>query len=167
MVSCGIYQYIFMDTPFLIRVCQALQRQRVRYAIVGGHAVALHGAIRGTIDVDIAVNWTLQAVQRAETALSDIGLVSRLPITADDIYSFRDEYVRNRNLVAWNFYNPRNASEQVDVIVTYDLKGRKLKTLTVGDAQIAILNRQDLINMKRASGRAQDLEDIKALEKLS
>jgi hypothetical protein len=41
---------------FIEKTCKALAESGVRYAIVGGYAVALHGAVRGTMDVDIAVN---------------------------------------------------------------------------------------------------------------
>lgn len=152
--------------PFLVRVCQSLKAHRVRYAVVGGHAVALHGAVRGTVDVDIALNWSLQSLKRAELALTELGLTSRLPLTARDLFEFRDEYVRNKNLIAWNFYNPRDPSEQVDIIVTYDLKNRRLIKLSVGDVDVAILNRDDLVAMKRKSGRPQDIEDARALERL-
>jgi len=152
---------------FLSRVCDALSKRGVRYAIVGGYAVALHGAVRGTVDVDIALSWTLKSLQAAERALVDIGLVSRLPVSAADVFQFRDEYVQNRNLIGWNFYNPDNPVEQVDIVITYDLKGRKLDSVTTHDGKVPILGRKDLIEMKRASGRPQDLEDVKALEHLS
>jgi len=150
----------------LHRVCNALTGQGVRYAIVGGHAVALHGAVRGTVDVDIALAWNLKSLQAAEKALNGIGLVSRLPISADDVFQFRDEYVKNRNLIGWNFFNPDNLTEQVDIVITYDLVGKKVGTIDAADGPIRILDRDDLIEMKRASGRPQDLEDVKALEKL-
>jgi len=40
---------------FILRVIEALKGHRVAYAIVGGYAVALHGAVRGTVDIDIIV----------------------------------------------------------------------------------------------------------------
>jgi len=152
---------------FLNRVCAALSERGVRYAIVGGYAVALHGAVRGTVDVDIVLGWTLKSLQAAERALVDIGLVSRLPVSAADVFQFRDEYVQNRNLIGWNFYNPDNPTEQVDIVITYDLKGRKLDSVMTQDGKVPILGRKDLIEMKRESGRPQDLEDVKALERLS
>jgi len=151
---------------FINQVCQALERQGIRYAIVGGYAVALHGAVRGTMDVDIAINWNLGALRKAEQALNQIGLVSRLPICADDVFRFRDEYINNRNLVAWNFYNPEDVSQQVDIIITYDLKGKGRQRLDTRSGPLHILRLSDLIRMKREAGRAQDLEDVKALEKL-
>ena len=138
----------------------------VRYAVVGGHAVALHGAVRGTVDVDIALTWNKKALRITEQTLSDLGLVSRLPVSAEDVFLFRDEYIKNRNLIGWNFYNPDNLTEQVDVVINYDLKGKKLKRIETAASTINILNIRDLIKMKKASGRPQDIEDVKALEKL-
>ena len=150
----------------LARICSALERASVRYAVVGGHAVALHGAVRGTVDIDIVLSWTRQSLIGAEKALAGIGLVSRLPITANDILEFRNEYVQNRNLVAWNFYNPIDLSEQLDIIITYDLKGKRRKRVELENTAIHILSKPDLIEMKRESGRPQDKEDVLALESL-
>ena len=136
----------------------------LRYAVVGGYAVALHGAVRGTVDIDIALIWSLESLRRAERALTGIGLMSRLPISAADVFRFRDEYVENRNMVAWNFYNPANLTEQVDIVVTYDLEGKRRQRIGTPDGPIQILSRKDLIAMKRASERPQDLEDADALE---
>ena len=150
----------------LARICGALDRAGVRYAVVGGHAVALHGAVRGTVDLDIVISWTRQSLVNTEKALMGIGLVSRLPISATDILEFRNEYIQNRNLVAWNFYNPGDLSEQVDIIITYDLKGKRTKRIDLENTSIQILSKRDLIEMKRQSGRPQDKEDVIALEKL-
>lgn len=151
---------------FLSQVCIALSGKNVRYAVVGGYAVALHGAVRGTLDVDVAIAWNHKALMATELALHELGLVSRLPITATNVFQFRDEYIENRNLIGWNFYNPDNPSEQVDVVINYDLRGKKLVTVDTLAGQIKILGLTDLIEMKRASGRPQDIEDVKALEML-
>ena len=52
-------------------------------------------------------------------------------------------------------------------MITYDLKGKKISTIDTTGGPIRILSRADLIKMKRASARLQDIEDAKALEKLS
>ena len=86
----------------LERVCTALNRASVRYAVVGGHAVALHGAVRGT----------------------------------------------------------------VDIIIAYDLNGKQTKRIALADAVVEVLDLQALIEMKKMSGRPQDKEDVRALERL-
>lgn len=151
---------------FLAKVCDALAQVGLRYAVGGGHAVALHGAVRGTVDIDVAIPWDRKSLERAERALTGLGLVSRLPVTAADVFHFRDEYVRNRNLMAWNFYRPENAAEQVNIVITYDLRGKRRQRVDTADGPVHILSRRDLVAMKRAAGRAQDIEEADALERL-
>ena len=151
---------------FLETLCQALSTANVEYALVGGHAVALHGAVRGTLDIDLALKWKADTLKRAEQTLGELGLISRLPLTAEDVFHFRDEYVRNRNLTAWNFYNPLDLSQQVDLLITYDLAPGDTVIFKLDSAEIAVLNKQRLIEMKTASGRPQDLADIEALAQL-
>ena len=151
---------------FLHQVCAALNHSKIPYAIVGGYAVALHGAIRGTVDVDIAINWSIQNLKKTEEALKELGLVSRLPIDAESVFHFRDEYIKNRNLIAWNFYQPSNPLNQVDIIINYDLKKAKSKKIKTHLTDIHILSKKDLIEMKKKSGRPQDLQDVEALEEL-
>ena len=95
-----------------------------------------------------------------------LGLVSRLPVTAADVCAHRDRYVRERNLTTWSFHNPQAPLEQVDVIIPYNLEGRPVSRIAMGDGSVAVLSAAALIEMKRASGRPQDLEDARALEKL-
>lgn len=152
---------------FIHDVCGALEKAGVSYAIVGGYAVALHGAVRGTVDVDVAIHWSLKNLQNTEKALKEMGLVSLIPIDSTSLFNFKEEYIKNRNLIAWNFYNPSNPLNQVDIIINYDLKSKShTKTIKTTHGQIRILSLKDLIKMKKESGRPQDLEDVKALEGL-
>ncbi len=151
---------------FIHTVCKALEDAKIPYAVVGGYAVSFHGAPRGTFDIDFAIRWTLQNLEKMESALKAIGLVSRIPVDAKAIYTFRDEYIQNRNIIAWNFYNPIKPIEQVDIVINYDLADARTKTIRTAEGKIIILSKEDLIVMKRASGRPQDLEDIKSLEAL-
>lgn len=149
---------------FIHDICSALEKAKVPYAIVGGYAVALHGAVRGTVDVDVVIEWSLKNLQDTERAFKQIGLVSLIPITAETLFHFRDEYIANRNLIAWNFYHPSNPLNQVDIIINYDLKiANNTKVIKNSLGAIRILSLNDLIKMKNASGRPQDIEDVKAL----
>lgn len=149
---------------FIHRICKAFQKAKIPYAVVGGYAVALHGIPRGTFDIDFVIHWTLKNLQKTEHALKALGLISRIPVDANIMFSFRDEYVQKRNLIAWNFYDPANLSHQVDIIITFDLKDASIQTAKTSEGDIRILSKKDLIEMKRASGRPQDIEDIKSLE---
>ena len=147
-------------------VIHALHDHKVKYAIVGGYAVALHGAVRGTVDIDIVITLDLRSIQRTENALNSIGLKSRLPVTADEVFNFRKEYISNRNLTAWSFINPDNFLEIVDIIITEDLNKLHTTRKKMDRLTINVVTINDLIKMKKKSGRKQDIEDINALEKL-
>ncbi len=149
---------------FLLDLCQSLEKQKVNYAIVGGYAVALHGAVRGTVDIDLVIQWEKDQLIRVEQCMQNLGLLSRLPIDAEELFSFRNEYINNRHLIAWNFYHPNDASKQIDVIINYDLKKQPVVEKKINSQSINILNRNDLIKMKQTSNRPQDIEDIKALK---
>jgi len=158
--------YILVYTMFLFQIIEALQRAQVDYALVGGYAVALHGAVRGTVDVDLVLNFSKRDFESAEKAFQSIGLKSRLPIDATEVFEFRKEYIENRNLIAWSFYNAANPIEVVDVVLTEDLRKIQTRTLKVGKYSLRIASIDDLIKMKLKSARPQDLADVEALKTL-
>ena len=151
---------------FIYRLIEALEKGKVDYAIAGGYAVALHGAVRGTVDIDIVLRFTKKNIFAAEAALRDVGLQSRLPLKADEVFDFREEYIKHKNLLAWNFINISNPTESVDIILTDDLKKMKIRNIRSGNMTLRVISIEDLIKMKQKSGRPQDLEDIKALRSL-
>jgi hypothetical protein len=151
---------------FLEKLAKELDQSKVPYAIVGGIALALLGAPRGTIDIDIVVEHSEVVFQRLEASLQRLGLTSRIPVKASEVFNFRKEYIRERNLVAWSFFNTRNPFEVVDVIITHDLAHMSCVTKKLGSHRISVISREDLIRMKTASGRPQDIEDVKVLELL-
>ncbi len=147
-------------------VASALEKAAVPFAIAGGYAVALHGAVRGTVDVDIVLRLSRRHFIKAEAALKTLGLAPRLPVTGAEVFDFREEYIKNRNLIAWSFFNPGDPTQIVDIIITHDLAKLKVARIKYGAHRLPVLALDDLIAMKRASGRPQDLEDVRALEEL-
>jgi predicted nucleotidyltransferase len=151
---------------FLQAVIRALDKHRVKYVLVGGYAVALHGAVRGTVDVDIVITLDRATYKRAEIAMGEIGLESRIPVTAEEVFSFREEYIQKRNLTAWSFANPGNPLEVVDILITEDASNVTVVNKSAYGLRLRIAAIPDLIAMKKKAGRPQDLEDIKALRNL-
>jgi predicted nucleotidyltransferase len=151
---------------FVLDVIRALEQQGVAYALVGGYAVALHGAVRGTVDIDLVIGLEREQFQAAERALTGMGLVSRLPVNAEEVFNFREEYMRNRNLTAWSFYHPGNPLEVVDILITEDVNTLAIVSKPIGGGLVHVVDIPDLIALKQKSGRPQDVEDIKALEKI-
>jgi hypothetical protein len=151
---------------FLLQLIEALDNNRIRYALVGGYAVALHGVVRGTLDMDLAIRINKGEFRKTEKALNGLGLKSLLPVTADDVFTYREEYIRNRNMKAWSFVNPDKAGEVVDILITEDASGLKTVTKTIASRKVRVAAIPELIRMKTGTGRPQDEVDIKALKEL-
>lgn len=150
----------------------ALNQARVRYVVVGGVAVVLHGFARLTGDVDLAIDLRPDEARKAVTAFGRLGLRPRLPVDplqfADP--AVRETWVREKNMRVFTFIDPTNPMLVVDCfaedIVPFDdlwthSEERALVSTTVRVASIA-----DLIALKRLAGRPQDLQDIEALEEI-
>jgi hypothetical protein len=118
------------------------------------------------VDIDLVIACNEKNYINAEKALFSIGLQPKLPVGAKEVFRFREEYIANRNLKAWSFYDPKDPTRLVDIIIVYKKKRLSTKNVTYQGINIAILSKGELIKMKRESGRPQDLEDIKALRKL-
>lgn len=151
---------------FLLQLIEALDNNRIRYALVGGYAVALHGVVRGTVDMDLAIRINKGEFRKTEKALNGLGLKSLLPVTADDVFTYREEYIRNRNMKAWSFVNPDKAGEVVDILITEDASDLKTVTKTIASRKVRVAAIPELIRMKTGTGRPQDEVDIKALKEL-
>lgn len=128
--------------------------------------MALHGAVRGTVDIDLVVVLTRSNLSAAQIALEGLGLRSRLPVDAGEVHAFREEFIKKRNLIAWSFTNPQNPAEIVDLIITHDLADLKSVSIRVMGLTIPVLSIADLIRMKEKTGRPQDREDVRALKAL-
>jgi hypothetical protein len=142
-----------------------LLKQRIGYMIVGGYAVNFHGFSRNTVDIDLVIKFNLVNLKKIEKLLHEMGMISRLPIDALSIYKFREEYIKNRNLIAWNFYKEDDPTSQVDILITHDIGDFKSEKFRVGEFVFKVISKEDLIKMKRESGREKDLIDIRELTK--
>lgn len=148
------------------KVIEIFQKNEIDYALAGGYAVALHGAVRGTVDIDFVVRLEESNLVKIEASMKALGLVSRLPVSAHEIFTFREEYIQNKNLKVWTFVNSNMPTEIVDIIIIYDLKYLKVERKKTVFGDINIISIDELIKMKKEAGRPQDLADIEALTKL-
>src|SRR3989441_12121328 len=127
----------------VLRVARGFDRARLPCALVGGFAVALHGAVRGTVGVDLVIRFRGADFLRAEKTLNALGLQSRLPVTASEVFRFREEYVRNRNLRAWTFVSPSLPLEIAAVPLPEALADMHLEEVTIEHALVRAVSIAD------------------------
>ncbi len=128
----------------------------VEFLVVGAHALAAHGHVRATKDLDVWVKPDRQNALRIIRALESFGAPTQV-VTEDDFaepgitFQIGVEPVR------------------IDIItaidgLTFGEAWKNRVTSDYGGEPVFVISREDLIRNKRASGRPQDLADIAALE---
>jgi hypothetical protein len=160
-----------MPTDFL-SVLKAFQDADVRYVLVGGLAVLLHGVDRLTADIDLVVDLAPEQASRAVGTLLDLGFKANVPV---DARLFADAAVRERwrnefGLLVLSFWDPENRRPTVDLFAEYpmdfELLYRDAASLVVGQTSVRVASVQHLIAIKQAAGRPKDLDDAARLAEL-
>ncbi len=151
---------------FILEIIKELDKNKIPYAIVGGYALAFHGAVRATVDVDLVIKLSLSQLEAIEKTLKEMGLQSRLPLNAKEVHQFRQEYIKNRNLIAWSFVDYKNPTRILDILLTEDLNRIKVESVSIGGYKVKIASLEDLKKMKEKSKRPQDLLDIENINRL-
>lgn len=147
------------------RILEVLAEHAVEYVIVGGLAVQTHGHVRTTVDIDVFPLPNLSNLKRLADALN--ALDARILNPGSEGLKIDAAMLPRATL--WQFETPHGA---IDVLHDApgappyrDLRDRALE-IRLGELELAVVGRDDLVSMKRASGRSVDLEDIAALAEL-
>lgn len=127
----------------------------VEYLIVGGYALAFHGAPRFTGDIDVFVRPEPENAKRVLSALVEFGFeFSNLDIEAfqspDKVIQLgvppvRVDLLTSRSGVSWE---QAQAHREPGVF---------------GDVPVSYIGKSDFVTNKRASARKKDLADLEAL----
>jgi hypothetical protein len=135
----------------------AMISRRVRFVLVGGHAVAGHGEPRLTEDLDVFVEPTLANARRLRAALVDFGFDALAP-PAEDLARPGKIFMLGRK--PW----------RIDVLTGIDGVTFREAWASRVEAEFAVsplyvIGRDALIANKRAAGRDKDLLDVALLER--
>ena len=60
-----------MDRDEIIRVLRAFEEKRLEYVLIGASAMAFHGLVRATEDLDLFIRATPENIERLRQALKD------------------------------------------------------------------------------------------------
>jgi len=153
-------------------VLDALNRARVRYLVVGGVVVVLHGYLRTTAVLDLVVHLERGNVLRAMRALSELEYRPRAPVPAEGFADpgLRDQWIREKGLAVFSLWSPARPTLEIDLFVSepfdFDAVYSRALRVPLEKTEATVTALDDLIALKRQVGRPSDLEDIAALESL-
>jgi len=135
-----------------------LSKYEAEYMVVGGYAMAFHGKPRYTGDLDIWINISEDNAKKLLKVMEDFGMAS---------LGFRKE----------DFLEPGYISQigqpplRIDILnsidgVSFEEAYKNRQKIAEGDLEISFIGLQELIRNKMASGRKQDMQDIREIKKI-
>ena len=139
-------------------ILHALAGENAEFLLVGAHAMAAHGYVRATMDIDI---WVMSSRDNARAVLR------ALKRFGAPLHDLTEADLQKDDTIFQIGVAPR----RIDIItgatgLRFDEALVRSIALDIEGIQVRILSLDDLIRNKRASGRAKDLADAEALESL-
>lgn len=138
----------------------ALNDVQAEFVVVGAHALAIHGHVRATGDLDIHVRPTKENAQKVMAALVRFGApVAAHHITASDFE------------VPGMVYQIGLPPHRIDLLtqlsgVDFDECLDEAVSAALGTQHVRFIGLRAQIKNKRASGRKKDLADVEVMETL-
>ena len=136
----------------------ALNKAEVRYILVGGYSVVLHGYSRTTGDMDLWVERNAENYHKLKIAFQIFGM---------PVFDMTEE-----NFLAhpvWDVFTFGTPPVAIDIMVNLeglDFEATFKKAVYFEDDELKIrtINRNDLIAAKKIAGRAKDINDLENLQ---
>jgi hypothetical protein len=132
-----------------------LNANAIKYVVVGGYAVAYHGYVRYTGDLDVFVELAAKNAAKLVCALRQFGFA--LPQLKPALFLRKGRIVRLG-------YEPMRLEilNEIDGVSFEECYCHRRRA-GVGDLKVNFIALPQLLRNKRASGRHKDLADVEAL----
>ena len=136
-------------------LCGLLNAEGVDFLIVGGYAVAFHGAPRFTGDLDILIRPDLAQISRMLAALARFGFPAG-EVAPEDLLAERTILQVGRVPVQIHLMTSISG-------VGWETAWNSRVRGAYGDIPVWFIGREALLTNKKAAGRAKDIADVEAL----
>lgn len=143
-------------SPDFKDLLSAFNARGVEYLVVGAYALAAHGRVRATSDLDVWVRADAGNAKRVMEALAEFGA---------PLHEITEIDLQRPGVV----FQIGVAPLRIDILTAIDAVdfdeawAKRLSTSFAGQP-VPVLSVEHLIRNKRAVGRAQDLADLEWLE---
>ncbi len=135
---------------------ESLNYNNVRYIVVGGYAVAMHGHPRYTKDIDIWLDMTSRNAKQMTKALEDFGFG---PLGLKD-----EDFLTPRQIIQLGY--PPNRIDLITSIkgMNFQVCYESVLEVEISGVKVKFIDLENLKKSKRIAGRHQDLADLDNLE---
>jgi len=141
--------------PHFVEILRAFRDEGVEHLVIGAHALAVHGHVRATLDIDLWVRPTRDNALRTWRALEQF----RAPLSKMRLDDFAEPEV---------LYQIGMPPSRIDIMTSvtgldFDAAWPNRVMATFGDVEAPVLGLDDMRTAKRAAGRLKDLADLEEL----
>lgn len=136
----------------------ALNNNQVRYILVGGYSVILHGYSRTTGDMDLWVERTKENYLKIKNAFEEFGM---------PVFDMTEEnFLHHPNWDVFTFGIPPVAIDLMIGLEGLNFQEVFDRSIIFKDDElnIIVIHKTDLIEAKKKAGRSKDLDDLENLQ---
>lgn len=145
-----------MLNPDFIDILSAFSEEEVEYMVVGGYAMAFHGYVRATGDIDLWIRLSEANANKVWRALQKFGV---------PLFDLRIEDLQTPGMV-FQMGVPPNRIDVINEIngVEFEIAWKARTSVEFGELAIPLIGREQLLHNKKAMDRPKDRADIIWLE---
>ncbi|MBI3590590.1 MAG: nucleotidyltransferase [Candidatus Melainabacteria bacterium] len=153
---------------FFEKIFKALNENNVKYLVIGGAAVNLHGYVRVTHDLDLFIALDESNIKKFSTTMKALKFKPKVPGEIEELgdNKKRENWIKEKNMKVFSLYN-EEADEIIDIMVLdylkFDESYKERKIIKVKELEIPLASIKDLIKLKEIAGRGKDIIDLKVL----
>ncbi len=157
---------------FYERIFRELANQKIRYMVIGGIAVNIHGYSRATGDLDIMLSLEKDNLEKLIELLKTLDFIPRIPVKIEELKDPEKvkTWKKEKNLKVFSVYNLDNVFEHIDIMVEnyidFESAYSNREVFTARGIEIPVISIDDLIKLKSIAARKRDQIDIEALQKI-
>mgnify|MGYP001611217731 FL=1 len=153
-------------------IFKQLDKENVKYLLIGGTAVILHGVPRNTADVDFMLNMDRDNLLRFIKAMKILGYQPKVPVPPEEFAdpAKRKEWQEEKNMIVFSFQHPDDPFMIIDIMINspidFEAAYLRRKVIAKWGTQVSLASIEDIIKLKEIAGRKQDLSDIALLRRV-
>ncbi|MEZ5428996.1 MAG: hypothetical protein R2747_22310 [Pyrinomonadaceae bacterium] len=140
-----------MLNPDFTDILSAFIAEKVEFLVVGGYAMAFHGYVRATGDIDLWIRLSDENAEKVWRALQTFGA---------PLFDLQIEDLKTPGMV----FQIGLVPSRIDIItqidgVEFDAAWKEHKTVQIEDLSVPVIGKTHLLINKQSTGRAKDRND--------
>lgn len=137
-------------------ILSAFTAEKVKFMVVGGYAMAFHGFVRATGDIDLWIQCSDENANKVWNALQKFGA---------PLFDLEIEDLKTPGMV----FQIGLVPSRIDIItkidgVDFDESWKEHKTVEIEGLNIPVIGKLQLLTNKKSTGRPKDRNDVLWLE---